>query len=499
MQLPDLDQLDKYIAENSLHEFIKRSWHTVESATFRDNWHIGAMAEHMEAVLDRQIKRLLINVPPRHTKSTQVSVCFPAYTWAQDPGKTVDEYGRPVGIKPGTWRGPGTKFLGMSHKIGLSERDAVRARTMMDSPWYQKHWSDRVQFSPEQNAKTRYRNTFMGERFCGSMKGGVLGEGGDIVTVDDPHSTGSINYSEIEGVIEFWQETLQSRLNDPNESAFVVVMQRLHDRDLSGHILAEEMGWDHLCLPERFEADHPHHIVSSLGFKDPRKDGDMLWPGRFDLAAHERRKLNFGTFAASGQLQQRPTPKEGGLFQKGWLEIVEARPSVNVVARVRRWDIAATQEKPKSNPDWTVGVLMAKTSQGAYFVEDVVRIRGTPGEVKRLMKTTATQDGLGVTQWIPQDPGAAGKFVVSDVTAFLAPYTTRKSIETGSKTQRADGLSAQAEAGNLFLVRGAWNTTYIDELTLFPLGQFDDQVDATSGAYMNLNETPMSVVQDIIA
>lgn len=484
-----LRQIDKEMAERRLAEFIRRGWRTVETSTYKHNWHIDAIGDHLEAAARREIKRIIINLPPRHMKSLQCGVFFPSWVWAQDPGEGN-------AIRPGTWMGPGVKFLSVAHKGELAERDARLSKTVMQHPWYQARWGDRVRFNRDESASGRYRNSAMGARYTGSFKGGLLGEGGDILIVDDPHPTMGMSDSERQAALSWFDETLKLRLNDQKDGVIIVIMQRLHERDLTGHILATETGWDHLCLPAQYEKAHPHPVKSSLGFKDPRSEGQLLWEERFDDSAITGMALS--EYTRAGQLQQRPAPREGGMFKKWWFTIRGAAPKGGRV--VRRWDFAATEKQQGNDPDWTVGLKMRKCHEGYYWIEDVVRIRGTPHEVERLMRSTAESDGHGVTQWIPQDPGAAGKMVAAQVVRRLAPYTTRIALEgqMGSKIDRADPFAAQAEAGNVFLVRGEWNEAFLDETILFPNASHDDQVDAASGAYLALEgHSPMQILDAI--
>nr|WP_246573772.1 phage terminase large subunit [Chelatococcus asaccharovorans] len=259
------------------------------------------------------------------------------------------------------------------------------------------------------------------------------------------------------------------------------------------------MGWDHLCLPEVYERTHPHPVRSSIGFTDPRGEGDLLWSDRFTPEAHREREIEFGPYATAGQLQQRPAPREGGLFKKWWFVIQRAAPGGGV--RARRWDLAATEKRPKSDPDWTVGVRMLKTHDGMLWIEDVVRLRGSPLEVEQAILNTARQDGMGVTQWVPQDPGAAGKMVAQRLVRLLQPYPARiaQEGEMGDKIARADPFAGQAEAGNVVLLKADWNHDFIEEFGLFPNGRHDDQVDAASGAFLALNSTGTPAIRDMIA
>jgi predicted phage terminase large subunit-like protein len=225
------------------------------------------------------------------------------------------------------------------------------------------------------------------------------------------------------------------------------------------------------------------YVGGELFFEDPRKeDGELLFPERFPPKEIERLKKAKGSYAYSGQYQQRPAPRSGGMFQRGDFEIVDAVPAGAM--RCRAWDFAATQPKPGKQPDCTVGLKMAFHA-GTFYVESVIRDQWSPADVERNLKNTATQDGLDVRIRMPEDPGAAGKSDAATKVKLLVGYDVKTIRPTGEKSVRAKPASAQAEAGNVKLVRGRWNETFLDEVCSFPNAQFDDQVDAFADA---LNE-----------
>lgn len=291
----------------TLHEFVKRSWHVIEpGAEFRDNWHLQAISEHLEAVSRREIKRLIINMPPRHMKSIGASVMWPAWEWGPN-------------------NKPSTRWLFATYAQSLSTRDSLKCRRLIQSPWYQERWGDTYQLTGDQNAKVRYDNDAMGYRLATSVGGALTGEGGDIIVVDDAHNVKDGESEAMrEACIEWWDYAMSTRLNDPKTGAYVVVMQRVHDSDLVGHILARNNGWDHLCLPAEYESDHPTPIRSSIGFTDPRtEDGELLWPDRIGREELDELKATLGSYGAAGQLQQRPAPAGGGLFKREWFRYYE--------------------------------------------------------------------------------------------------------------------------------------------------------------------------------
>jgi predicted phage terminase large subunit-like protein len=491
------DQCDVLRYEQSLIDFTAAFWRFVEPKAFQSNWHIEAICDHLEAVADRQIKRgLLINIPPRHMKSLGANVFFPAWVWAQNPNPESDPT-YPFQVRRNAWRGPGVKFMHLSYDSKLATRDGMKCRKIIASPKYQRLWGYRVHLQSDQNQKTRFDNLAGGHRLSTSEGGMITGEGGDIIIFDDPHNVRAIGgTSDVarEKTLRFWDESMPSRLNDQEHGVFVVIMQRVHERDLSGHILAMEMGWTHLCLPAVYEAKHPHPIRTlvvrkSTGevWKDQRADGEALWPARFSLEALQRmaKDESLSTHMAAGQYQQRPTAREGGFFKRAWFaNPVKLAPLG--LEKVRAWDFASSVQ-PSQNPDWTVGLLMGRDDRmGLIYIIDVIRARLSPGEREQRVKSTAIWDGEEVRIRIPQDPGNAGKFEAHYFANLLQGYRVSIEPEQVSKEARADAFAAQCEYGMVKLMEGAWNQVFIDELCAFPNGAHDDQVDAASAAFRAL-------------
>lgn len=426
---------------------------------------MDAICDHLEATAKGDIKRLLINIPPGTSKSTATSVFFPAWLWG-----------------PYGW--PEARFIGASYEQSLATRDNRKNRLLVESEWYQSRWP--ISLTSDQNEKTSFENTHRGWRQSCAVKS-MTGKRGDFVVWDDPLSPEKA-YSEVERdtANRVFAETLPTRLNDPENSVIIIIMQRLHENDPSGYILARDLGYEHLCLPMEYEADKP--CSTSIGFKDPRtKEGELLFPKRFSRKVVDRDKAVMGSFAVAGQFQQRPVPREGGMFKHHWFNVVNAIP--NGTEFVRGWDLAAST---KSTSPYTAGVKIGKTPEGRFIIADAKRERFNAGEVRRLIKNTATQDGLDCIIDIPQDPGQAGKAQAQDIVRDLAGYIARYSPESGDKATRADPLAAQAEAGNVDILKGDWNTAYLDEICSFPFGEYMDQVDASSRAFNELSKPKAS-------
>lgn len=440
--------------------FVRQAWHVIEPGTpYIHGWHIDAICEHLEAVTSGKLTRLLINVPPGTMKSLLVSVFWPAWEW-------------------GPRHMPHLRYLTTSYSEKYAKRDARRMRDLVSSEWYQAQWGK--QFQLVRSGETSFANDSLGNREAMPFSS-LTGGRGDRVIIDDPHSTETAeSEADRARTNRIFRESVPTRLNNPEKSAIVVIMQRLHEDDVSGQILKHDLGYEHLMLPMELETER--RCRTSIGFSDPRTtDGDLLFPQRFTRETVSRDKRIMGSYATAGQFQQRPAPRGGGMFKRHWFEIVKAAPAG--AKRVRRWDFASTKPKPGAAPDWTAGVRISKTSEGFFYIEHVIRFQGSAYEVECAVQNTANSDGHGVEVWVPQDPGQAGKGQAEGYIRKLAGFIARSERESGSKETRAAAFAAQCEAQNVKLVAGSWNEDFLAELEAFPNGENDDQVDAAAGGF----------------
>ncbi len=323
------DALEKNLCEASLYEFLKRAWPSFDPAKFMGNWHLGAIADHLTAVNHGEIRRLLISLPPRFCKTALTSVVWPAWTWAhpQDPQYPL--------------LGAGVQFLCVSYGSDKAQEDAVTSRRLIGGAWYQKHWGRSFQIARDRDNSERFDTSLGGSRISVGIGASVLGRGGNIKIVDDPHKPDEVeSHGVLEKVIRDYDETLSSRENDPNIAAEVIIMQRLGDGDLSGHVIRKfgsnptNGGFCHLCLPARYESDR--HCVTSIGWQDPRgldddgqlldeadrasRDGTSLWLERFPDNVLKQREKAEGPHSWAGKYQQRPTPRGGGIIKpESWM------------------------------------------------------------------------------------------------------------------------------------------------------------------------------------
>lgn len=440
---------------------MREAWHVLEPGQrYIHGWHIDAVCDHLTAITHGDISRLLINIPPGTMKSMLVGIFWPAWEWG------------PCGLAQ-------NRIISASHEAGLATRDTRRMRMLVESDWYQQRWP--IQMAGDQNQKTYYENTDTGWRQACAVAS-MTGKRGDRVLWDDPHSVeAALSVAHRQTALRVFQETLPTRLNSPSDSAIVIVMQRLHEEDVSGHIIASDIGYEHLCLPMEFEPDR--RCTTSIGFSDPRtEEGELLFPERFPREVVERDKKAMGAYAVAGQFQQRPAPRTGGFFAWDQIKLVDVAPKCHKL--IRYWDKAGTDD----GGAYTAGVLMGKHDHG-WIILDVVRGQWSAGRREDIIKQTAQADGRRVHIWIEQEPGSGGKESAEATIRNLSGFKVEAEKVTGSKEMRADPYAVQMEGGNIWCLSRPWTQDFISEHKTFPVGKYKDQIDAAAGGFSKLAET----------
>jgi predicted phage terminase large subunit-like protein len=355
--------LDAADAEEDLYTFLKMAWPHFESSNFTDGWAMDAICEHLQAVTDGSIKRLIINQPPRTGKTNIISAAWPAWTWAQRR-KTHTS-------------GAGVEFLTTSYGLKLAREGSDKCRRILKSDWYQDLFGDRVRIRADKDGMETFANTENGQRSIRSVGAACTGLGANVIICDDVNSAGDES-SEVtrEGVIEWYQGMLVSRLNDPKRGAIVHVQQRIAEDDMTGFLLdTQGDDWVHLCLPMRYEKDR--HCVTVIGWEDPRKEeGELLVPDRFGDREVASLEKTMGPFRAAGQLQQRPEPKGGGIIKREWWqpwEAAEFPPMDYIIASV---DTAYTEKKENDPSAMTVWGVFTEDPNGV--VNRILDAEGRP-------------------------------------------------------------------------------------------------------------------------
>jgi predicted phage terminase large subunit-like protein len=452
------------IDKQSLRCFIEDAWSTAVPSSFQYNWHIGAIAEHLTALYKCEIRNLLINIPPRFGKSSICAVMFPAWLWLQDPR---------------------LKMLYSSYAANLAIRDSLATRQLIESAWYQSRWSDAFTIAKDQNEKMRFENSFKGYRLATSVGGANTGEGGDIIVCDDPHSVQTIESDLMRNrAITWWNEVMSTRGNDPRTTRRLVIAQRAHFADLSGNLIMQG-DCVHLNLAMEYEkgvmVSVPSGIVFEPTIPDPRQeDGDLLWPERFTREETDKLKKRLGSHAAAAQLQQRPTPREGGMFKRAAVQFYDLPPNLLLEKKFDdqcwSWDCAF---KDLEDSDYVVGQAWVRYG-GDFYLLHQTRARMAFGATKKAIQACASKWPDKIRRILVEDK-ANGPAVIDElkhkVPGFLAVDPE------GGKESRAQVVESIWEAGNIYLpARAPWTEDFIQECTEFPRSANDDQVDAMSQA-----------------
>lgn len=468
-KLPELAEIEQALCERSLRQFVKFGWHQVEPAAqvFQSNWHIDAICEHLEAVTRGQIRNLIINVPPRHSKSTIVSVMWPAWEWG--PAKQ-----------------PGTRWLCCSYAAHLSRRDSMKCRKVIESKWYRDKWGHVYRLAPDQNAKEYYENDKSGRRVATSIGGGNTGEGGDRLVIDDPHEAGnSTSDSALESVIQWYSTSMSTRANDPKKGSLCLIGQRVHHNDLTGYLMdLRGNDFDMLILPGEYERATRCH--SSLGFVDPRvNEGDLLWPERYGKDEIGRLKRELGSANYIAQVQQRPSAAEGSIFKREWFATRYSESPRAIAARCHRviqsWDCAFKDAETSS---YVVGQVWGIAGVDRYLLaerREHLSFTATRAAIKAMAASWPEADLILI------EDKANGTAIIDDLRRAISGVVAVS--PEGSKEARAAAVTPECESGNVILPSeqiAPWVEDYIEELCQFPRGRYNDRVDATSQALTRL-------------
>jgi predicted phage terminase large subunit-like protein len=529
---PDALEDERLRLEGSLIEFVEEAWPFVDAAPYQQSWAIEALCEHLQAITDGRISRLLINFPPRCGKTNITSVIWPAWTWAR---------------RERSFRSSSSvRFLCGSYGHTLALSSSNLTRRLILSPWYQRLWGHRFDFREDMNTKSQFDLSTGGSRLSTSVGGSLLGIGGDIIIVDDPHNVAQAeSEAERETVLNWWSELSTTRLNDPRQSAITVVMQRLHESDVSGTILSgdDSERWTHLMIPMRY--DPQRHCATSLGWNDPRgladdgnplvvdgqprdaaaaaelaeRDGELLWPERFGEKEVAAIEAGLGPYMASGRLEQSPQPKGGGIFKSEWWGVWEGThfPIIDFV--IASLDSAFT-EKQENDPS-------ALTVWGTFRHPDTGKTRvilidawrkhlsmhgsatprldheipqlGDDEKVKRYKATLfAKRVGgtWGLVEWVSHtmrkwganilliEGKASGLTVHQELRRLHADenWSVQLVNPKGDKVVRALAAQPTFAQGLVYAPVKDWSQLVIDEMSLFPKGRYDDLTDSTTMA-----------------
>lgn len=502
--------LDRRRASESLYEFAKQAWAWVEGGKpFVDNWHIGAIAEHLEAVKYGQIRNLLINQPPRTMKSLMCSVMFPAWWWLDTPSE---------------------QFLFVSYAQNISVRDSRRCRALIQSRWYQARWGRKFHMVSDQDSKIRFENDRNGYRIASSVDGQNTGEGADCLVFDDLNNARDMSEVVLQSTLDFWANVMPTRMNDFKTSSRVVVQQRTHEMDISGHIIEQDKGvgeWVQLILPMEFEQSRRAVtvVLPSTGGKrwcDPRvREGELLWPNRIgdkELKRLKREMVSEMTIA--GQLQQRPAPEAGGIIKKAWFKIWREPEPPKCDFTLLSIDTAFTANKESAyNVAQTWGIFRQRPENhpnvqdplAQVLIPNVILLSMWRAQceypelrkmVQRLAKDYLDDQDTPRHSKKPKRPDiilieakATGITLLQDLHRAGVPAMPFNPDKFGEKRQRVHLATPIIAGGRVWLpgkppefnVWKDWVQPFMSEALLFPNARTRDTVDTMTQAILHLN------------
>jgi len=446
--------LNKTLCEMSFYEFFKQAWHIVEPAIeLSSNWHhkyiCDALQEEAERIIAKKpkTKDIIINVPFRSTKSLIVTVMFPVWSWIKDPK---------------------LRFITSSYSANLSIELATKSRDIIFSEWFKSRWGTIFHIKKDQNLKERYENNHMGMRRATSVGGTVTGQGGDFLIVDDPLSPQMANSAtERENANEWYRTTFYSRLNSPKIGVRIIIMQRVHEDDLSGFLLDREtrLNYNHICIPATIDGE-----VKPKKLENFYDDNGLFWEERFGQDVLDDYKKALGSYGYAGQLMQTPTPLDSGMIRQEWFKIDRYREDgvVNFVI-----DPAYTANQ-KNDPSALLAYIY---KDNKWQIIDCTNVYKEFPDLVKFIPQWVTKNGYTNKSRIFVEPKASGKSIVQTLIRETGLNVREDKPPTKDKVARVADISATLESGRVGLLQGSWNNEFLDQLTKFPSAKHDDMVD----------------------
>jgi predicted phage terminase large subunit-like protein len=445
----------RVMCRSDFYTFMHRAFRELNpDAFFSPNWHNELIASKLQSCLDRQITRLLINLPPRNLKSHAATICFPAYVLGHRPSAQI---------------------ICTSYGQQLADKHSLDCRTLMNSEWYRGLF--RVQLSPRKQSAQEFLTTANGFRLATSVGGVLTGRGADLIIIDDPLKPDeAVSQTQRQAVNDWYDHTLYTRLNDKRTGCIIIIMQRLHEDDLVGHVLEQE-DWEHVRLPAIAEEDETHQIVS-LGRTRTirRRAGEALHPEREPLEVLENLRQTMGEYNFAGQYQQEPAPLGGGMVKAEWFRsYVAGEQSADFDRIVQSWD---TANKSSELNDYSVCTTWGQKN-GRIYLLDVLRKRMDYPDLKRAVRQQA--ELFRPANVLIEDKASGTQLIQELVREGF--YGVTRYEPTMDKVMRLHSITSTIENGFVYLpTESNWRAAYVQELTTFPSGKHDDQADSTSQA-----------------
>ena len=471
-----LDAVKAERCRRSFYYFMREFWDCISAETPRWNWHIEyltsqlqQLAMHVAQGLSKE-HDMIINIPPGSTKSITCTIMFPVWCWLN-------------------WHW--MRFIVGSYSGALSLEHAETSRDLIRSDKFQRLFPY-LKIKQDKDTKSNFKITKIlpngdveigGNRYSTSVGGTLTGFHAHILIVDDPLDPNrAASEVEINKANRWISQTLSTRKVDKEITPMILIMQRLHENDPTGYLLARKSNIFHICIPGEIRTEGFKEKVAPKDLISKYKDG-LMDPVRLSWQVLQDMQEDLGQYGYAGQVGQNPVPPGGGMFKVDHFQVVDKMPApVNIERVVRYWDKAGTE----GGGAYTVGVKLAKLKSKKWIVVDVKRGQWATEEREAIIRETAEADGKEVTIYIEQEPGSGGKESLEASIRNLAGFTVYGDRPSGDKVYRADPWSVQVNNGNVYLLKGEWNHKYIEEHRYFPYGTYKDQVDASSGAFSKL-------------
>lgn len=445
----------------NLKQFIYHFWEVLEPNTpLVWNWHHDVMCRALQMHVVRinaglrksdttnevASRDVVINVPPRTTKSLIVTVMFPAWAWTMNPSLS---------------------FLTVSYSGALATKHSRLSRNLVQSDQYRQTFPQAFEILTDQNVKSHYENNLGGGRYAVGLGGSATGSGGDIIIVDDPlNPKQAASDTERSNANRDYDETIYNRTTDPNTAVRIIVMQRLHEDDLTGHVLKKDPeSYYHICLPSELTPD-----VSPQQLREHYQDG-LLWRERFTADLLQSYQRSLGSYGYAGQYLQRPSPSEGGLLKREWFKTFS---NVKQEATINLYIDPAYTEKEENDPS----SLLAVYEDGSdYYIVACDAVRYEFPDLIRYIQTFSRRVGCDRRSMVYVEPKASGKSIVQVLKSQTDLNVVEDINPTKDKVSRVKNISPIVEAGRVHLLMGAWTDAFLDECAAFPNGVHDDRVD----------------------
>lgn len=468
-RIPTLEEVRAERARRRLYDFAVQAWPVTEPGKdFVDNWHIGAICEHLEAVSRGQIRRLVICVPPEHSKSYLVARCWPAWWWIHD--SSFD-------------------WLFSSYASDRALNDSVQCRRIIESEWYKRNWGDQYYLTSDQNQKGRFENSKTGVRIAVGLLAAGTGEHADAVVCDDPNDIrDQWSPKKLEAVVNAWDQVMSRCVNDPKTSRHVIIMQRIHDKDLASHC-RRQGGYEYLMLPSEY--DPVRATATSIGWKDPRKaKGELLNPHRFGPAEIADARTRLATRGFSAQHQQNPSAEESTIFKRMWWRYYQEQPrriAASMDEVVQSWDFAFKDLETSSK---VAGHVWGKRGADTFLLDRICEHMDFVESLRAITKLTELWPQAAAKIVEDKANGPAVIATLHNKIMGLIPWPPQGRA-MGSKIARAYAMQPNVEAGNVWLPHPdicPWIDEFIEYCSAFPGGEYDDDIDAMTQVHDRFNE-----------